>query len=886
MKTQEPRTIYLKDYRPAPYLIDHTDLDISLEPTATRVMAKLAMRPNPASVERQAPLKLDGEKLELVRIAIDGEELAAGAYEVSETGLTVAPPPAAPFTLEITSLCNPQENKSLSGLYLSSALYCTQCEPEGFRRITYYLDRPDVLAKFRVRLEGDAGATPVLLANGNLVKQGKLKNGRHFAIWEDPFPKPSYLFALVGGKLDHVRDSFKTRSGRKVDLRVYCEPGKKDRCGWAMESLKRSMKWDEDRFDLEYDLDIFMIVAVADFNMGAMENKGLNIFNDKLILASPETATDYEYESIEAVIGHEYFHNWTGNRVTCRDWFQLCLKEGLTVFRDQEFTSDLRSRGVKRIEDVVALRAQQFAEDSGPLAHPVRPESFIEINNFYTRTVYEKGAELCRMIMMIVGEKGFRKGIDLYFKRHDGTAATVEDFVAAMADANKVDLSQFMLWYSQAGTPELTCRLTYSEESKTAKLTVRQEQKPTPGQTKKKPLHVPLKIGLLDAKGNDISLKLEDATKVKDGVLHLRRKSETFIFSGISSRPVVSLLREFSAPVNLTSDLTDADLEFLIAHDSDQFNRWQSAQLLGMRTLTAAIRSGKIPAGADRLARALGALVTDETLEPAFRALALSLPTFRDVVLTLGDNIDPEAIYETRKQLRANIGAALKPELEAIYHAHAVKGAYKPDAEPVGKRSLRNSALSYLTMAGGRNAVSRLREHYKTATNMTDAMVALEIFNEVDAPARGAILKAFYKRWKNDALVLDKWFSVQARSPLHSTATFVGELTRHPQFSMKNPNRVRAVLGAFAMGNPVQFSAPDGKGFKLVADTVLELDGFNSLMAARMLGSFEIWRRYEPKRQKAAMKQLERIAATKKLSRDVYEIASKMLKPAEAQDAA
>jgi aminopeptidase N len=887
MKTQEPRTIFLKDYRPSPWLIDTAELDIRLEPSATVVRSKLAVRANPASSEKGAALTLDGEKLELKSVAIDGEPLAASAYKVTDKGLTIAKPPSGGFTLEVESVCDPQANKSLSGLYRSGTLYCTQCEPEGFRRITYYLDRPDVLATFKVRLEADIADTPVLLANGNLVKSGKLKEGRHFAIWEDPFPKPSYLFALVGGRLGLVKDSFSTRSGRKVELRIYCEPGREDRCGWAMESLKASMKWDEDRFGLEYDLDIFMIVAVSDFNMGAMENKGLNIFNDKLILASPDTATDYEYESIEAVIGHEYFHNWTGNRVTCRDWFQLCLKEGLTVFRDQEFTSDLRSRGVKRIEDVVDLRAGQFSEDGGPLAHPVRPESFIEINNFYTRTVYEKGAELCRMIMMIVGEKGFRKGIDLYFKRHDGTAATVEDFVAAMADANKVDLSHFMLWYSQAGTPELACKLSYSEESKTAKLTVKQELKPTPGQPKKKPLHIPFKIGLIDPKGRDIALKLEDGTKVKDGVLHLRKKTETFTFTGISARPVASLLREFSAPVNLATDLTDADLEFLIAHDSDQFNRWQAARTLSLKAvkaMTADIREGREPEMPATLARALGSLVADESLEPAFRALALGIPGFRDVALSLGENIDPVAIYQARQRLMAGLGAALKGPLESIYETYAVKGPYKPDADGVGKRSLRNRALTLLTAAGARGAATRLRDHYKTATNMTDAMAALSIYNDVDLPARAVVLKSFFRTWKKDPLVLDKWFQIQAFSALHGTPELIAELTRHPLFSMQNPNRVRAVLAAFAMGNPVQFAAADGKGFKLVADSVLELDGFNPLMAARLLSSFEMWRLYEPKRQKAAQKQLERVAGTKKLSRDVYEIASKMLKAADGAE--
>jgi len=884
MKTQEPRTIHLKDYRPSPYLIDEAELDVRLHPTETKIASRLTMRPNPEAKGKPGPLVLDGELLKLVSVGIDGEKLPDSAYEVGEKSLTIADPPSGPFVVEITTICDPEANKALSGLYRSGKMYCTQCEPEGFRRITYYIDRPDVLAKFRVRIEADAKSNPVLLANGNLVEEGQAAGGRHFAVWEDPFPKPSYLFALVGGKLGLVRDTFKTKSGRQIELRIYCEPGKEDRCGWAMESLKRSMKWDEERFGLEYDLDIFMIVAVSDFNMGAMENKGLNIFNDKLILASPDTATDAEYEAIEAVIGHEYFHNWTGNRVTCRDWFQLCLKEGLTVFRDQEFTSDLRSRPVKRIEDVVMLRAQQFAEDGGPLAHPVRPESFIEINNFYTRTVYEKGAELCRMIMTIVGEKGFRKGLDLYFKRHDGTAATVEDFIAAMADANKADLSQFMLWYAQAGTPELTCRMTYSEDARTAKLTVKQDIPDTPGQTKKKSMHIPLTIGLLNGKGKDIPLKLDDGAKVKDGVLHLRKKAESFTFTGVKERPTPSLLRGFSAPVNLASNLSDRDHEFLIANDSDQFNRWQSAQTLAIKTLkqmTSAIREGEKPKSPQRLTRALGQLMADDDLEPDFRALMLTMPGFRDIALAIGEDLDPDAIYSARTLLRKSLGKALKPQLEEIYARYTVEDEYAPDGEQTGHRALRNAALSLLTAAGGRSAISRLRDHYKQATNMTDAMAALTIFSEVDATAREAVMKSFYNRWKKDPLVLDKWFGVQARSPIHGTAAAVAELAQHPKFSLQNPNRVRAVYGSFAMGNPVQFNAADGKGYKLIADTVLELDGFNAMMAARLLGSFEMWRMMESKRRKAAHKQLERVAKAKKLSRDVYEIAGKMLKELE-----
>ena len=880
MKTQEPRTIFLKDYRLPAYLIDDVALDVHLSPAATQVSSNLRVRPNEAAGKSaRGPLVLDGEKLELVSVAIDGRTLSETEYTVSEKALTIAKPPAEPFTLAITTTCNPQANKALTGLYRSGALYCTQCEPEGFRRITYYLDRPDVLAKFRVRLEVDVKEAPVLLANGNLVEEGKAGAKRHYAIWEDPHPKPSYLFAMVGGKLGCVTGSFKTKSGRKVELRVYCEPGKEDRCEWAMESLKASMRWDEQRFGLEYDLDIFMIVAVSDFNMGAMENKGLNIFNDKLILARPDTATDDDYESIEAVIGHEYFHNWTGNRITCRDWFQLCLKEGLTVFRDQEFTSDLRSRGVKRIEDVRFIRARQFAEDGGPLAHPVRPESYIEINNFYTRTVYDKGAELCRMIMTLVGRDGFRKGMDLYFKRHDGTAATVEDFIAAMADANKTDLSQFMLWYSQAGTPELTCRFTYSADSKTAKLTVKQEQPPTPGQPKKKPLHVPVRVGLLSAKGKDLPLKLESGEKVKDGVLHLRKRSESFTFTGIAERPVLSLLRGFSAPVKLETNLTDRDLEFLIANDSDLFNRWQAAQTLAMKSLVAmteTVRAGGTARPSARFSKAMAQLVADEKLEPAFRAEMLALPSEYDVAMKIGGDLDPEAIYKARRTFRESLGKTLKTPLLVAYEANEQTGDYSPDPVSVGKRALRNAALSLLTMAGGRAAIPRLRDHYKQAANMTDGMAALRLFVELDTPATQKALDAFYRRWKNDPLVLDKWFAVQAVSPLPGTIDRVKELLKHPQFAMTNPNRVRSVIGAFS-GNLVHFHSANGAGYKLLTDAVLELNGFNPLMAARLLSAFEIWRMLEPKRRKAAKKALEKVRSADNLSRDVFEIASKML---------
>ncbi len=609
MKTDVPHPIYLKDYAPPPFLIDETVLDLALAPAETRVRSRLSVRPNPASKVKSGALKLDGEMLKLAGVRVDGEELEASRYKVTGKDLTIEGVPLKPFTLEIETVCNPEANKALSGLYRSQGVYCTQCEAEGFRRITYYPDRPDVLSKFRVRIEADAKEAPVLLSNGNLIESGDAGAGRHYAVWEDPFPKPSYLFALVAGKLGMVRDSFATRSQRKVDLRIYVEPGKEDRCGWAMESLKRAMEWDEKRFGLEYDLDTFMIVAVSDFNMGAMENKGLNIFNDALILARPDTATDADYERIEAVIAHEYFHNWTGDRVTCRDWFQLCLKEGLTVFRDQEFTADVRSPVVKRIEDVRFLKSAQFPEDAGPLAHPVRPSSFIEISNFYTRTVYNKGAEFCRMMQTVLGRDGFRRGLELYFERHDGQAVTVEDFISALGDANGTDLSGFLLWYNQAGTPVLDARISYSSGAKTARLTLSQSYPDTAGGDKRKPVPIPVKLGLLDASGKEFSLK-SGGEPVSGGLVVLRKKKETFTFEDIGERPVASLLRGFSAPVRLNSGANDHDMLTLIRSDGDLFNRWQTAQAFALKhmvQMTQAIGAGMPARVNPRFVQAAGA---------------------------------------------------------------------------------------------------------------------------------------------------------------------------------------------------------------------------------------------------------------------------------------
>jgi aminopeptidase N len=881
MRTDTPRPILLKSYKPSNYLIDTVELDVTLAPTRTKVVSRLAMRPNPKHEGKLGPLKLDGEVLELESVAINGKVLEAGAYKVADRDLTIAKPPEKAFKLEIVTHCNPDANKALSGLYVSRGIYCTQCEAQGFRRITYFLDRPDVLATYTVRIEADKAETPVLLSNGNPVGRGSLAGGkRHYAVWHDPHPKPSYLFALVGGNLASFASTFRTASGRKVDLTIYVEPGKEDRCAWAMDALKRSMRWDEERFGLEYDLDIFNIVAVSDFNMGAMENKGLNVFNDSLVLATAETATDASFFSIERVIAHEYFHNWTGNRITCRDWFQLCLKEGLTVYRDQLFGEDMRNAATQRIAGVRQLKARQFPEDAGPLAHPVRPERYIEINNFYTATVYEKGAELCRMLETLLGRDGFRKAMDLYFKRHDGEAATVEDFVACMADASGRDLGQFMTWYSQAGTPELVCDLRYDARSKTAELSVEQVLPSTPGEAKKKPLHMPLRMGLVGSDGRDMPLVLADGRSVKNGVIELTKRSETFRFKDVPERPVPSLLRGFSAPVNLTIDLSDRDLSFLMEHDSDLYNRWQASQDYATRMMVAAvaaIRKGEKPEKPAAFVAALGQTLGNDALDPGYRAQFATLPSESDLARVIGRNVDPTAIYKARRMLRRAIGTGLGDILERLYDAMAVKGAYSPLPEQAGRRALRNACLALLAQRGAEADVQRVARHFAKAGNATDEVSALGILSEMKGPERDKAFDRFHARWKGDHLMIDNWFAYQAASPLSSTLAAVKKLVRDPLFSIKNPNKVRALIGTFAAGNPVNFNRVDGKGYAFVADRVLEIDRFNPQVAARMLSAFRSWKTLEPERREAAAAELKRIAAAKPLSDDVFEIVTKML---------
>jgi aminopeptidase N len=878
MRTEEPRPIRLTDYRPPDWLIETVELDVSLDPTATTVRSKLLLRPNSAGAP--TPLVLDGEELKLRSLALDGKPLANGSFVATPDRLTIAQPPNRPFALEIETVIDPAANSRLMGLYRAGATYCTQCEAEGFRRITYFLDRPDVMAVYTTRIEADKSEAPVLLSNGNLIAQGDVPGAnRHFAVWHDPFKKPCYLFALVGGDLAHVSDTFTTMSGRSVKLAIYVEPGKEDRCLYAMDSLKRAMRWDEEAFGREYDLDIFMIVAVSAFNMGAMENKGLNVFNDKYVLASPATATDADYANIEAVIAHEYFHNWTGDRITCRDWFQLCLKEGLTVFRDEEFSADQRSRAVERIGDVRALRSHQFVEDAGPLAHPVRPEVYHEINNFYTTTVYDKGAEVVRMIQALLGHELFRKGMDLYFERHDGEAATVEQFVQCFADVSGRDFSQFMLWYTQAGTPEVVVTPHYDARAKTYRLDIAQTIPPTPGQADKTPMVIPLRVGLVGKDGGDLPLML-DGRPLHRNVLELTQPSRSFVFTGVNELPIPSVNRGFSAPIKLTLPIEAEDLRFLAAHDCDPFNRWQAVQTLAMSLLidnVAALRRNASARDDDGLIAAFGAILGDPKLEPAFIALTLTPPGEPDVAREIGHDVDPGAIFAARRHLRAEIGAQLGASLADTYRRMITPGAYQPDAASAGRRSLKNACLGLLAATEEQEAVDLALAQYHDADNMTDRMAALETLAQHDRPERAHVLEDFYARYCEDPLIIDKWLALQAAIPEPTTLDRVRALTSHPAFSMANPNRIRALIGSFAQVNHTQFNRVDGAGYDFVADAVLQLDPKNPQVAARLMGAFRSWRALEAQRRARAEATLRRVAAAPALSRDVADIVARTL---------
>ena len=884
MRTDLAPPVRLADYRVPDYLIDTVLLDVSLHRTATRVTARLAIRPNPQGVAG-APLALDGEDLTLAQVTLDGRPLAAADTLLTAKGLTLPKPPNAPFLLEVVTTLDPTANLSLMGLYRSGSAYCTQCEAEGFRRITYFPDRPDVLSTYTVRVEADRADAAVLLSNGNLLEAGALPGGdRHYAVWHDPHPKPCYLFALVGGNLGCIRDTFTTASGRSVALGIYVEPGKEDRADYAMDALKRSMAWDETSFGREYDLDIFNIVAVSDFNMGAMENKGLNVFNDKYVLASPETATDADYAGVETVIAHEYFHNWTGNRITCRDWFQLCLKEGLTVFRDHEFSADMRSRAVRRIADVRTLRAQQFTEDAGPLAHNVRPDTYREINNFYTATIYEKGAEVIRMLKVLIGPDAFRRGMDLYFERCDGTATTIEVFLSMFEESAERDLSQFARWYAQAGTPKLHVIADYDEAKGELLLDLEQTCPPTPGQPHKEPFVIPISFGLLDARGTPLPLQPVDdcltPEEISRGVVVLSEARRSLRLGGLRERPISSFLRGFSAPVRLDAEASDEDLAVQMAFDGDSFNRWQAAQTFAMGLLlvsVASVRGGRAPYYDPAFTAAMQAVLDDAEHDPAFAALVLGLPGESDLAREIARDVDPDAIHAARESMRATLGKALGPRLLSLYGKMADDGPYSPGADAAGRRALRNAALDLYAAGQRPKGTALARAQFEGAANMTDRLAALAVLVQAPAATRDKALRTFYERYKNDALVVDKWFMLQATQPNPGTLARVQELMKHPAFSLTNPNRVRALVGAFATANPTQFNAPDGSGFAFLAQSVIDLDRINAQVAARMLAAFRSWRSLEPGRRELAQAALRRVAGTSGLSVDTADIAARSL---------
>jgi aminopeptidase N len=877
MRTETEHTIYLKDYAPSPYRIIAVDLDFRIGAETTRVTAQLTVEPREGTAPG-TPLVLDGDELSLGSIAIDGFPLALAAYAADATSLTIIEPPLRRFVLETEVTLRPEGNTRLMGLYRSGGTWCTQCEPEGFRRITYYLDRPDNLAVFKVRMTAPRDLAPVLLANGNRIDMGDAGDGQHYAVWEDPFPKPAYLFALVAGDLGSITDSFTTASGRKVDLAIYCSHGKENQCLWAMDSLKRSMAWDERRFGREYDLDVFNIVAVSDFNFGAMENKGLNIFNDRLVFAEPETATDGNYDGIERVIAHEYFHNWTGNRITCRDWFQLCLKEGLTVYRDQEFTSDERSRAVKRISDVVTLRSAQFPEDGGPLAHPPRPDQYREINNFYTTTVYEKGAEIVRMLATLLGEAGFRKGMDLYFERHDGDATTIEAFLAVFAEANGMDLEQFKTWYLQAGTPRLTVAEHYDADKQTYTLKLRQETLPTPGQPNKVPLVLPIKFGLIGPNGSPMAWSGVSGAEVRDEMIVLKDASAEVTFTGIPSRPVASLLRGFSAPVLLETRGSQQDQLFLARHDSDPFNRWQALQDVGMALALDAV-AGKpwSDAAVTALSQAMSDTLASETLDNAFKALALSLPDEQLIGRTIGTDIDPDKIHTVRKRLLQAVFEPLAEQMLGAYNALASSAPYAPDPASTGRRALRNRILSLLVASEAFGASLLALKQYESASNMTDRLAAMSAASNAGTPDAPAMLADFRTRFGADPLVLDKWLTVTAAAPRDGVIEAMKGILADPTFPKTNPNRLRSLVGTFVMGNPTQFARADGAGFRFVADFVTEVDKINPQVAARVLTGFRIWPMLESGRRGAANAALIGLRDGGTLSRNTADILTRML---------
>ncbi len=868
--TKKPK-INLEDYQPPPFLIDRVDLDFNLGEEETRVRSTLSIRRNGVHT---LPLVLDGEALTLIAIELGGAAVDPAAYRITDDHLLLETDLES-FVLVTEVKIKPQDNTTLSGLYRSSGNFCTQCEAEGFRRITFFPDRPDVLARYRTTITANKDHYPVLLSNGNLHEHRELGDGTHRAVWEDPFPKPSYLFALVAGDLACINDEFTTCSGGVVKLRIYTQHHNADKCGHAMASLKKAMKWDEEVYGREYDLDLYMIVAVDDFNMGAMENKGLNIFNSRYVLAKPDTATDADYEAIEGVIAHEYFHNWSGNRVTCRDWFQLSLKEGFTVFRDQEFSADMGSRGVQRIKDVNVIRVQQFIEDSGPMAHPVRPQSYQEINNFYTVTVYNKGAEVVRMLRTLVGPEDFRRGTDYYFETYDGQAVTTDDFVSAFEKQNDVDLTQFKRWYDQAGTPVLRLTPSYDSGSETYELRVEQSCPPTPGQEGKQPFHVPLSMALLADNGDYFNLGPEHS---KETMLAVTRESESFTFEGITSRPVLSVLRGFSAPVKIDYEYTEEELYFLTVKDTDPFARWEAAQRLAMNImlhLVQAEQQDQQPSIDDRYFSAVRSLLQSDEGDRAMLSQLLMLPSEAYASEFL-EVIDPDAVYKARVHLKAELGRTLWSTLFEVYDRFG-GDSYDITQDSIGRRSLKNTCLDYLCSTGNDEAVKLAMGQLRSADNMTDTTAALLALNDISGNDRNQALQSFYDRWKDENLVVDKWLALHAISRLPDTLERIVDLTGHESFNLRNPNRVRALIGSFAHGNPVRFHEASGRGYEFVAGFVTRLDELNPQVAARLATAFNSWRRYDPARQEKIRKALEGILDHSEISSDVEEIVSKAM---------
>lgn len=877
------KTVYLKDYQAPDYLIDETHLKFEIFENATFVHAELSIRLNPDKQIKNIPeLVLNGEHLELLTVAVDNIVLSVDNYRVDETSLSFLPNKTS-FVLKTSVRIHPETNTALEGLYKSNKMFCTQCEAEGFRKITYYLDRPDVMSKFTTTIEAEQHAYPILLSNGNLIAQGE-EGDRHWVTWQDPFKKPSYLFALVAGDLWCVEDTFTTMNNREVQLRIYVEPENINKVTHAMASLKHAMHWDEKVYGREYDLDIFMIVAVSDFNMGAMENKGLNIFNTSCILARPETTTDKTHQRVEGVVGHEYFHNWSGDRVTCRDWFQLSLKEGFTVFRDSEFTADMFSRTVKRIEDVVFLRTHQFAQDAGPMAHPIRPDSYMEISNFYTVTIYEKGAEVVRMLHTLLGKEGFRKGTDLYFNRHDGQAVTCDDFVRALADANHIDLSQFKRWYSQAGTPQVTVTEQYNASAKTYSLTFKQYCPATPNQAEKQPFVIPIEMGLLDKQGKELPLRLAHETEtLTNKVLIVTEPEQTFNFQGINEKPIPSLLRGFSAPVQLSFPYSKADLAVIMQHDTDGFNRWDACQRIAVDVLKQQIinyQAGN-PLSLDKeLENAFSYLLADDSLDQAMVAEMLSLPS-ENYLVEISTVADPEAIHITREFIMKALALNLKGQLWARYKTNRAisrQTPYSSTADQSARRSLQNKVLSYLMLIGDNDIFSACADQFNHSDNMTEQLAALNyLVNSPFEIEKRQFLASFYEQFVNEPLVIDEWFIVQACSQVGDSLTTVKELMKHKAFTIKNPNKVRALIGAFATYNLTGFHQITGAGYQFLADQIIELNDINPQIASRLLTPLTRWKKFDEERQQLMKAELERIMDTPKLSRDVYEVVSKSL---------